>query len=112
MPYVLGLVYSLIPFPALITREKLAKVRKRLLSIIGGVVLLLRAIYRSYRALSGLLALLRALPSLILTRKGLSFLPRALYSPVEPSQALFSPGKPPQLFCKPVELPSSSIRPS
>jgi len=58
MPYVPGLIRSLIPFPVLIIRERLAKLRKRLLSIIRGVVLLLRAIYRGYRALSGLLALL------------------------------------------------------
>jgi hypothetical protein len=58
VPCVPGLIRSLIPFPALITREKLAKLRKRLLSIARGAVLLLRAIYWGYRALSGLLALL------------------------------------------------------
>ena len=64
-----GLVCSLIPFPALITREELAEIGKRLLSIARGAVLLLRAVYWDYRALAGLSALLRTPPSLILTRE-------------------------------------------
>jgi hypothetical protein len=63
---VLGLVYSLIPFLALITREELAEIGKRLLLITRGVVLLSRG---DYRALPGLLALLQAFLSLILTRE-------------------------------------------
>ena len=57
----LGPVCSLIPFLEYIACKKLAKVYKRLLLIAKGAVLLLRAIYRGYKAL---LALLQALPSL------------------------------------------------
>ena|SRR5882757_2689005 len=87
MPCVPGLVCSLIPFPALITREELAEIGKRLLSIARGVVLLLRG---DYRALPGLLALLRAFPSLTRPRRAFPFLLRTLPSLAPTYRALLS----------------------
>jgi hypothetical protein len=78
--YIPGPVYFLIPLLVRIARKEPAKICKRLFSIIRGAVLLLRAIYRSYKALSDLLALLQALPSLTPTCK----------APPFPSQALLS----------------------
>jgi hypothetical protein len=67
----------LISLPAYIVYKEPAKIYKRLFSIAREVILLLQAIYRSYKAFP---ALLQALPSLILTRNALLFHLRALPS--------------------------------
>jgi len=102
VPCIPGPVCSLIPLPARVTREELAEIGKRLLSITRGAVLLLRG---DYRALSGILALLRAFPSVTHIRKALLYLPRTLPSLIltwETSPAILQA----------VEFPSSSVRPS
>jgi hypothetical protein len=94
MPYLLGLLYSLIPFPASITHKELAKLYKRLLLIARGAKLVHRLVYRvlpfltltlttliTLTTLTTLPALLWARGELSLTRKNPLAVLRALPSP-------------------------------